>query len=75
MAASIPMLRVLVRRVPAPKPAQFIELPEKKHHKKSSSNPHNAKQSAEEPWSKVSHMEAAHLPGYSEPGRSGEDMC
>jgi hypothetical protein len=71
MAASIPILRALIRRDTQPKPAQFIELADPRRKHNTSPPPglpthDTTKHSAEESWSKVSHLEAARLRGHGD---------
>jgi hypothetical protein len=71
MAASIPLLRALIRREHKPKPAQFIELADPRRKHNTSPPPDSdandiSKLNAEESWTKVSHLEAARLRGYDD---------
>jgi hypothetical protein len=72
MAASIPILRTLIRREPQPKPARFIELDDNRG--KTVLSPAeplddtNTKVDTDEPWSKVSHLEQAHVRGSGDRG-------
>jgi hypothetical protein len=75
MAASIPILRTLIRREPQPKPAEFIELADNRRKttrapalEPPSDGDGEANQSAEESWTKVSHLEQARVRGYSDRG-------
>ncbi|KAK4038326.1 hypothetical protein C8A01DRAFT_48028 [Parachaetomium inaequale] len=75
MAASIPILRTLIRREPQPKPAQFIELADSRRKttrppalEPPSDGDGETQQSAEESWTKVSHLEQARVRGYGDRG-------
>ncbi|KAK4119114.1 hypothetical protein N657DRAFT_650532, partial [Parathielavia appendiculata] len=73
MAASIPLLRALIRRDPHPKPTTFITLTDNRRKAATSPPPESPaqlvdKQSAEESWAKVSHLEAARLRGHNDRG-------
>lgn len=73
MAASIPILRTLIRREPQPKPARFIELDANCRTTvlPPAAEPLNdakAKDNTEETWSKVSHLEQAHVRGPRDKG-------
>ncbi|KAK3293048.1 uncharacterized protein B0H64DRAFT_376020 [Chaetomium fimeti] len=73
MAASIPILRNLIRRESQPKPAEFIQLagncqgagqppaPEE-------ANGGETKQGARESWARIAHLEQARVPGHERRG-------
>jgi hypothetical protein len=77
MAASIPILRTLIRGEPQPKPARFIELDDNRRKPVLSPaeplNDSTTNDNSRESWSKVSHLEQAHVRGFGDRGyRDGE---